>query len=140
LIHADVVFALRAADFHLEASTSHQNDAHARRGKTQIHDYFQLTESAIARAWDIQMPINRKPITREHLELAIAKAVRETDTECEALVGVFVERIVPKSRGDVNWAVRGVRYGKAERTRCHAAIAVIVERLQSEYIVSDGLK
>jgi hypothetical protein len=86
------------------------------------------------------MPINRRPITLKHLELAIAKAVRETDTECEALIGVIVERVVPKSRGDVNWALRGVRYGKAERTKCNAAIAVIVERLQSEYIVSDGLK
>jgi hypothetical protein len=86
------------------------------------------------------MPINRRPITLKHLELDIAKAVRETDTECEALIGVIVERVVPKSRGDVNWALRGVRYGKAERTKCNAAIAVIVERLQSEYIVSDGLK
>jgi hypothetical protein len=86
------------------------------------------------------MPINRRPITLKHLELDIAKAVRETDTECEALIGVIVERVVPKSRGDVNWTLRGVRYGRAERTRCNAAIAVIVERLQSEYIVSDGLK
>jgi len=84
--------------------------------------------------------MKRKPITLEDLELAIAKAVRETDSQCESLVGVFVERIVPKSRGEVNWALRGVRYGKAERTRCNAAIAVIVERLQSEYNVSDGLK
>ena len=86
------------------------------------------------------MPINRRPITLKHLELAIATDVRETDTQCEALIGVIVERVVPKSRGDVNWALRGVRYGKAERTKCNAAIAVIVERLQSEYIVSDGLK
>jgi hypothetical protein len=85
------------------------------------------------------MPTTRKPITLKDLELAIAKAVRETDTDCEAFIGVFVERIVPKSRGNVNWAVRGVRCGKAERTRCHAAVAVIVERLQSEYVVSDGL-
>jgi hypothetical protein len=86
------------------------------------------------------MPINRMPITLEDLELAIAKAVRQTDTECEELIGVIVERIIPKSREDVNWAVRGVRYGKAKRARCHAAVAAIVERLQSEYIVSDGLK
>ena len=89
---------------------------------------------------DIEMPTTRRPITLKDLELAIAKAVRETDTQCEALIGVIVERIVPKSRGDVNWSVRGIRYGKAERTKCHAAVAVIVERLQSEYIVSDGLK
>jgi len=61
------------------------------------------------------MPLKRKPITPDELELTIANAVRETDTECEALICVFVERIVPKSRGDVNWAVRDVRYGKAIR-------------------------
>jgi hypothetical protein len=90
--------------------------------------------------WEIQTPMNRRPITLKNLELAIAKAVRETDTECEALIGVIVERVNPKLRGDVNWVVKGVRYGKAERTRCHAIVADVVERLQSEYIVSDGLK
>ena len=93
-----------------------------------------------SRHGDFQMPMNRSPITLKNLELAIAKAVRETDTECEALIGVFVERVDPKSHGDVNWVVKGVRYGKAERTRCHAIVADVVERLQSEYIVSDGLK
>jgi hypothetical protein len=84
--------------------------------------------------------MNRRPITLKNLQLAIAKAVRETDTECEALIGVIVERFDPESRGDVNWVVKGVRYGKAERTRCHATVADVVERLKSEYIVSDGLK
>jgi hypothetical protein len=91
-------------------------------------------------AWRQRGIMKRRPITLEYLQSAIAKAVRETDTECEALIGVFVERIVPASRGDVNWALKGVRYGKAERAKCDAAIAVVVERLQLEYIVSDGLK
>jgi hypothetical protein len=86
------------------------------------------------------MPTTRRPITLRDLELAIAKAVRETDTECEALIGVIVERIVPKSSADGNWSVKGVRYGKAERAKCHAAVAVFVERLQSEYVVSEGLQ
>lgn len=115
---------------------------HTQGGSNPRHTgYLQLTEIRHRwRHWDIDMPTTRKPITLTDLELAIAKAVRETDTECEALIDVIVERIVPKSRGDVNWSVRGVRYGKADRTRCRAAVAVIVERLQSEYVVSDGLK
>jgi hypothetical protein len=83
------------------------------------------------------MPMKRKPITPGALQSVIAKAVRETGAECEAFIGVFVERIVPKSRGDVNWALKGVQYGKAERVKCAAAISVVVERLQHEYVIED---
>jgi hypothetical protein len=83
------------------------------------------------------MPMKRKLITRTALQSAIVNAVRDTGAECEALIGVFVERIVPKSRGDVNWALKGVQYGKAEREKCAAAISVVVERLQHEYVVED---
>ena len=83
------------------------------------------------------MPTKRKLITRTALQSVIVNAVRETGAECEALIGVFVERVVPKSRGDVNWAVKGVQYGKAEREKCAAAISVVVERLQHEYVIED---
>jgi hypothetical protein len=81
--------------------------------------------------------MKRMPITPDALQSLIAKAVREADTECEALIGVFVERIVPKSRGDVNWVLKGVQYGKAARVKCDAAISIVVERLQHEYIVAN---
>jgi hypothetical protein len=84
--------------------------------------------------------MKRKPITPDALQSVIAKAVRDTETECETLIGVFVERIVPKSRGDVNWALKGVKYGKADRAKCDAAISVTVEQLQHEYIVADETK
>jgi hypothetical protein len=84
--------------------------------------------------------MKRKPITPDTLQSVIANAVRETDAECEALIGVLVERVVPKSRGDVNWALKGVQYGKAERVRCAAAISVVVERLQHEYFIEDESK
>jgi hypothetical protein len=83
------------------------------------------------------MPMKRRPITRNALQSIIAKAVRETDAECEALIGVFVERIVPKSRGDVNWALKGVQYGKADRAKCAAAISAAVELLQREYVIKE---
>jgi hypothetical protein len=84
--------------------------------------------------------MKRKPIARNALQSDIVQAVRETGAECEALIGVLVERIVPKSRGDVNWALKGVQYGKAERVKCAAAISVVVERLQHEYVIEDKSK
>jgi hypothetical protein len=84
--------------------------------------------------------MKRKPLTPDALQSVIAKAIRDTEAECEALIGVFVERIVPKSRGGVNWTLKGVRYGKAERVKCNAAISVVVERLQHEYNVADESK
>ena len=47
-----------------------------------------------------------------------------------------MERLVPESRGDVNWALQGVQYGKAERAKCDAAISGVVERLQHEYVIA----
>jgi hypothetical protein len=85
----------------------------------------------------MQPSARRTPITRARLELAIAEAVRSTLPECHTLIGVIVERVVPASPGGVNWIVKGVKYGKAQRDRCRAAIAVCVEEGQREYEVSD---
>jgi hypothetical protein len=86
------------------------------------------------------MPMKRKPITRNVLQSVIAKAVRETDAECEALIGVLVEQTVPKSRSDVTWALKGVQYRKANRAKCAAAISVVIELLQHEYVIEDKSK
>ena len=86
------------------------------------------------------MPSKRKPITSDVLQSVIAKAVRESDAECEVLVGVLVEQTVPKSRGDVNWALKGVQYGKANRAKCAAAISDVIELLQHEYVIEDKSK
>jgi cold shock CspA family protein len=79
----------------------------------------------------------RTPITRASLEMAIVEAVRESDAACQTLMGVIVERVVPKSRGDANWAIKGIKYGKAERDRCAAAISKCVEEVQREFEISD---
>jgi cold shock CspA family protein len=79
----------------------------------------------------------RTPITRSDLESTIADSVRGTDPQCGAFVGVIVERIVPKSPQDANWAVKGVKYGRADRERCGAAILSCVEERQREFEVSD---
>lgn len=83
--------------------------------------------------------INKKhtPISCAALELIIAKAVRDRDPECGALVGVIVERVVPKSPGSPNWTIKGVKYGKVDRDRCLAVISSCVEEVQREFEVID---
>jgi hypothetical protein len=76
-------------------------------------------------------------ITPDTLQSLIADVVRASNPRCRGLLEVFVQPVVPKSRGDVNWTVRGVKYGRAERTQCEAAISSIVEQLQQEFVISD---
>jgi cold shock protein len=84
-----------------------------------------------------QLKSKRTSITRAALELAIAERVRGSDPKCEGLIGIIVEREVPDSPGAANWAVKGVKYGKAERDRCSAAISDFLKEGQREFEVSD---
>jgi cold shock CspA family protein len=84
-----------------------------------------------------RLTAKRTPILRAALEVTIADAVRETDPRCGPLIEIIVEHVVPKSPGDANWAVKGVKYGKADRERCSAAISSCVEEKQREFDVSD---
>jgi CspA family cold shock protein len=78
-------------------------------------------------------------IARAALESALAETVRGSDSRCEGLIEIIVERIVPGSPDGANWAVKGVKYGKAEREPCSAAISKFVEESQSEFEVSDWI-
>jgi hypothetical protein len=80
---------------------------------------------------------NRTSMTRAALELAIAEAVRTSSPECGALIGIIVERVVPKTPGGANWAVKGIKFGKADRAQCSAAISKLVEDGQLEFEISD---
>jgi CspA family cold shock protein len=84
-----------------------------------------------------QLKEKRKPITRAALELAIADAVRASDPQCEALIGIIVERVVLAAPGGANWVVKGIKYGKADRDRCGAALSQCVEERQREFEISD---
>jgi cold shock CspA family protein len=79
----------------------------------------------------------RRSISRGELESAIAEAVRSSGPECAALVGVIVERVVPESPSAANWVVKGVRYGKAQRVRCSAALLRCIKEGQRDFEVSD---
>jgi hypothetical protein len=78
----------------------------------------------------------RAPITAAELELAIAAEVNAAPG-CEAFVGVVIESTRPKSRLDVNWELRGIRFGRADREIARQALRPVVERMQRQFCVSD---
>jgi hypothetical protein len=80
---------------------------------------------------------DRQAISRGLLESAISEAVKKAEPCCEGFSGVIVERQTPKSRLDANWAVKGVRFGRADRDKSGKALATIVERMQREFSLSD---
>lgn len=83
------------------------------------------------------VPRSRARVQCASLEVAIATAVKRSDPSCEFFGGVIVELSIPRSIDDTNWDVRGVRFGKAARQNCNAALSVIVERLKREFEVAD---
>jgi hypothetical protein len=80
---------------------------------------------------------DRNPIWREATEGVITAAVKRADSGCEPFVGVIVQRIDPKSPAEVNWAIRSIKSGIADRNKTSVALATIVERMQREFNLSD---
>jgi hypothetical protein len=79
----------------------------------------------------------RVSITIPELELAIMEAVKKAAPSCEEFVGVIIQHETPKSRLDPNWAIRGVKFGNADRKMANEALATVVERMQREFLLSD---
>jgi hypothetical protein len=75
--------------------------------------------------------------TAEELELMITEAVKAAP-DCEAFVGVVVQRITRKSRLDANWELRGTKFGRADRKIAREALTPIVERIQREFRLPEG--
>jgi hypothetical protein len=80
---------------------------------------------------------DRSLIASETLQSAITKAVKKAGPPCETFVGVIVQRTTPKSRFDANWALKGVKFGRADRETANKAITTVVERMQREFRLSD---
>jgi hypothetical protein len=76
----------------------------------------------------------RRLIVSETLKSAIVEAVQKAEP---AFVDVIVQRISPKSRFDTNWAIKGVKFGKADREKANRAVTTVVERMQREFRLSD---
>jgi hypothetical protein len=79
----------------------------------------------------------REPIARKMLEQQLTDAVKASHAECESFVGIIVERIAPAASGEVNWAVKGIRYGAASRQLCDAALSDSVAERQLRFTLSD---
>jgi hypothetical protein len=80
---------------------------------------------------------DRSSVSRERLQSAITEAVKKAEPSCEAFIGVIVQRETPKSRFDANWAIRGVKFGRADRDKSRQALATIVERMQREFNLAE---
>ena len=76
---------------------------------------------------------HRKRVSRETLEMEITAAVKKSDPQCEPFVGVFIEDRAPRSREDTNWAIKGIRFGRAARDKCSAALVVVVDKMQHAF-------
>jgi hypothetical protein len=86
----------------------------------------------MASLWKKQKVSGRQKVARNNLELAIAKVVK-SDPQCEAFVGVLVEPCSQKSREDANWDIKGIKFGRADRDKCRAALAFVVKQMQEEF-------
>jgi hypothetical protein len=67
------------------------------------------------------------------MQAAITLAVKKANPDCNPFVGVIVERTKPKSSLETNWAIRGIKFGRADRNKAKEAVDTIVERLQQEF-------
>jgi hypothetical protein len=83
-----------------------------------------------------EKPDDRSSVSRDSLQSAITEAVKTADPDCDAFVGVVVQRETPKARLDANWAIRGIRFGNADRAKSSKALTTIVERMQREFVLA----
>ena len=79
----------------------------------------------------------RVSMTAPELELAISEAVKNAAPGYADFIGVIVHYKAPKSRFDPNWAIRGVKFGRADRKVAEATLATVVERMQREFLLSN---
>jgi hypothetical protein len=80
---------------------------------------------------------SRVPVSRTLLQSAITDAVKKADPSCEDFVGVIVKRETPKSRFDANWAIRGIKFGRADRDKSSKAVAIVVRHMQQDFQLSE---
>jgi len=80
---------------------------------------------------------SRVSMTTPQLESAISEAVKKAAPGCEDFLAVIVQHKTPKSHLDPNWAIRGVKFGKADRKVADEALATVVERMQRELLLSE---
>jgi hypothetical protein len=50
---------------------------------------------------------------------------------------VVLEQTKPKSRREVNWRLRGVKFGQADRNIASKALTSTIERMQREFYLAE---
>jgi CspA family cold shock protein len=80
---------------------------------------------------------DRTLISRADLEQSLTDAVRKISPECGAFAGIIVDRILPETAGGINWTIRGVKYGKADRGKCDAALSMWLQKKRQKYTLID---
>jgi len=78
----------------------------------------------------------RRRIKRAELEQGIANVVKG-GADCREFVGVIVERVTPNAPGDANWALKGIRYGAANRALCDAILSGCLAEKAQRFDLSD---
>ena len=93
----------------------------------------QLVDVEMDSVTETSSAADRKLISRADLEQSLTDAVRKISPECGAFVGIIIDRILPETAGGLNWAIRGVKYGKADRGKCDAALSMWLQENRQEY-------
>lgn len=76
----------------------------------------------------------RRPALKSEIEAAIVSSVRSSDPACAGFVGAIIAEC-KKSEVAAGWTLRGVKYGKAPRHKCDAALATVIGKLQTQYVI-----
>jgi len=106
-----------------------------------LHSFEQEAWARILMSWSKTRSVDERTlISREDLRFEITNFVRTSDPACGSFVDVFIELTDLKSPGGSSWAIRGVRFGKADRDKSRSALATIVERMQTKFRVSEEVK
>jgi hypothetical protein len=71
-------------------------------------------------------------VPRSGLEQAIVAAVQQSSSACRGFLSVYIEPC-PEDEVGSNWRVKGIKYGRANRDTCDAALLDIVRNLKERY-------
>jgi hypothetical protein len=72
------------------------------------------------------------------MQAAIVEAVKKADPACEPFMGVIVELTKGSSLLEANWAIKGIKFGRADRNKAGNAVNRVVERMQRDFNLSNG--
>src|SRR5437868_1749308 len=76
-----------------------------------------LTFSRLSVRFFTRQSGKRKSVSRQGLQSKITEAVK-SEPDCADFVGVVIEGVAPKRRGDANWKIKAIRFGGADRIIC----------------------